>query len=368
MAFILLMGGVVQVYASDTLALRVKRNSDWAFYGTDSPTVKVALVNGKQVERDFNFLCRISDSAGKPLYELQQEGKVPPLDSSLLSFSFKAISPGFYNVGFCNNGKVVGGMNIAYEPEKIAVGNDSIAGDKGDFRSIAYKVALERRELKPQFSLLHNRNLSGREKNVYSFSMVSRGDCRVLGYAAFPKGKKLVPMLVTLVAEDERAGNPLADFTAPAGCAELVVYIAGRGRGEEKVLNMLTDMVLALDFAAQRAEIDKSAIFIQGAGSTASCAFVSSALSESIAGAFACSPDFSFFTGRYTLTSVGKNVSAPVLLGTGLQRDIVSLQECFSIFNAVTGVKEYFVDPSGSGIGRKQWRHMRDMFMLRLKD
>lgn len=360
------MGLGMQAFASDTLVCNIKRNSNWAFYGTDRPTAMLSLVNYRQIEREFNIVCNISDSKGNELYELAHKGSIPARDSSLLSFSFRSISPGFYNMSFSNNGKASGSMNISYEPDKILAGKDVQKGEKEDFLYFAHKVALERRDLKPQFVLLRNRDLSGRERNVYNFSMVSYGEETVTGYMAFPKGKKQLPVLVTLVPEEGRSGNVLGDFTAPEGCAELVVYLRKRGRLGERTAALLSDMLLAIDFVARREEIDNSSIFVQGTGYAGACAFVASVLDDGVAGSFVCSPDFSDFTGRYSESSVGKNVSAPVILGTGLQRDIAVLQECFSIYNNIPGDKEYFVDPSGTGIGRKEWKSVIDRVIKKL--
>lgn len=365
---IVLFGTVFQAQASDTLTYNIKRHGNWAFYGTDKPVAMVTLVNGRQIGVGFNLSCSVSNWQGKPLYELNQRGKVLARDSSSLSFSFKAMDPGFYNVRFSNNGVVVGGMNISYEPDRI--GYDTLEDDtgKGDFLHLAHLVALQRRDMNPQFSMLRNKDLSGSEKNVYNFSMVSRCDEKIMGYVAFPKGKKGLPMIVTLVAGESRSVNPLGDFTAPADCAELVVYVNRRGEGEDQLKNLLTDMLLAIDFAAQRVEIDKNSIYVQGEGYLAACAFVAGALYEGVAASFASSPDFSLLTEDYSIKSIAANVTSPILMGLGLQKDTRVLNESFSIYNKVYGVKEYFVDSSGEDIERGRWKYMRDIFMIRLKD
>lgn len=352
-------------YCSDTLTYNVRRTNDWAFYGTDNPTAEVVLYNSRKIPVPFDFSCDVMDFKGRGLYQLQQRGTVVATDSSQISFSFKTVEPGFYNMRMYNGGRYLSNMNVAYEPEKIG-DNGSVDGEKEDFGYLAVTVSVERRDLKPQFVMLRNKSLSGKEKNVYDFSMVSRGEEKVSGYVAFPRGKKGIPMMVSLVPVEDRGTNPLADFTASANSAELVVYLKQRGKGDEMLKNILTDVVLAIDFVAQRQEIDKSAIYVQGWGYAAACAFVASSMTDNVCASFASSPDFTLFTEKYNIGSIVNKVSAPVLLGMGLQEDVLRLQETFSIYNSVKGIKEYFINAGGDCVDRNRWKYVRDIFILRL--
>jgi cephalosporin-C deacetylase-like acetyl esterase len=198
--------------------------------------------------------------------------------------------------------------------------------------------------------------------------MVSRGNERVTGYFAAPKEKKEHPMIITLVPLEERSANPLADFTAPFESAEMVIYLKQRGYGDDVVKNLLTDMLLAMDFAFSREEIKKTQVYIQGKGFAAACAMVSSAMDDRIAGAFMESPNVSLLTASYSMESITKHIKAPLLLGTGLQKDTYSLQEIFSLFNSINAPKEYFVIPDSNTIPRDRWKYIRDVFILRTKD
>lgn len=354
----------VELYAADTLVCKVDRSSNWAFYGNDKPQARVILVNGRQVQRNFDFKCDIRDTEGNSLYELAQSGVVPPLDSIAVSFTFKTVSPGFYDMTLYNGERFIEDVVIAYEPEKIAY--DLAEGE--DFRYMAHQVALARRDIRPQYVMLLNRKLSGRERNVYDFTMVSRGDERVNGYISFPKGKKELKGMLTLVEKGHASDNPLADFTAPSDFVELVLYLNARGEGEEVIKNSFTDMLLALDFLSYRNEVDGSSIYVQGRGYAGMCAFVSSALAENVAGAIVSSPDFSHLTGKYSLSSISGNVSAPLLLGMGLQCNISNLQTVFSLYNKVGEKKEYFVDPHATELERNRWKYIKDIFIKRIRE
>ena len=89
---------------ADTLSCRILKENNWAFYGTESPTVKVSLGNGRKITEQYNIKCEIRDFLGTPLYDIAQTGSVAPLDSAQLSFTFKALQPGFYNVMLYNHG------------------------------------------------------------------------------------------------------------------------------------------------------------------------------------------------------------------------------------------------------------------------
>ena len=368
---LLFMQGFTMAMAADTLSCRILQENNWAFYGSDNPVVKVSLANSRKISGSYDLKCEVRDFLGNSLYDISQTGSVAPQDSSLLSFSFKALQPGFYNVVLYDGGRYLNRINVAKEPERSS---DALAehlaqkGATGDFVYLANTVALERRDIRPQYSILRSKELSGREKNVYNFSMVSRGDEKVTGYMAFPKGKKDLPLIITLVPMEERGANPLADFTAPAGCAEMVIYLKQRGDGTENVKNLLTDMLLGIDYAFMRPEIDARAIYVQGKGYGGACAMVSSAMEGRVAGAFMESPDVELLTGLYSIESIAHHIKAPLLLGTGLQRDVYELQEIFSIYNKVSAQKEYFVIPNSNGIPRDRWKYIRDIFMLRMRD
>lgn len=354
----------VESYASDTLVCKVDRSNNWAFYGSDRPEAIISLVNKRQVYKKFDFRCDIRDAQNRSIYELSQSGVVAPSDSAVLSFTFKTVAPGFYDMSLYNDDRFIEEVVIAYEPHKIGAQN----GGKENFIYFAHKVALERREIKPQFAIVRNRAMSGRERNVYDFSMVSSGDERVNGYIAFPKGKRGLKAMVTLVQEEKRNLNPLADFTAPNDFVELVLYTKARGIGEEIMKNYLTDMLLAIDFLSLREEVDKSGIYVQGAGYTGACAFVSSAMTDAVAGSIAAVPDFTLLTDKFSVESIADNVSSPLLLGTGLQRDVGFLEEIFSIYNKVKGVKEYFVNPRSDEIERNRWKYIKEIYIKRISD
>lgn len=356
---------------ADTLSCRILKENNWAFYGTESPTVKVSLGNGRKITEQYNIKCEIRDFLGTPLYDIAQTGSVAPLDSAQLSFTFKALEPGFYNVMLYNHGKFLSRVNLAKEPEKCPNALQQHLQEKvatGDFVYLANTIALQRRDLRPQFAIIKDKQLSGKEKNVYRFSMVSRGNERVTGYFAAPKEKKEHPLIITLVPLEERSANPLADFTAPFESAEMVVYLKQRGYGDDVVKNLLTDMLLAMDFAFNREEIRKTQVYLQGKGYAAACAMAASAMDDRIAGTFMESPDVSLLTASYSMESITKHIKAPLLLGTGLQRDTYSLQEIFSLYNSIKAPKEYFVVPDSKGIPRSRWKYVRDTFILRIQE
>ena len=352
----------VEAFAADTLVCNVKSVSDWAFYGSDKPSVVVSLVNMRKVQKAYDMRCEIRDSRNRPLYELGQRGIVSPVDSAEVSFTFKTVSPGFYDMLMYNGGRFIEDAVIAYEPEKIL---DTVGG-KEDFILFAHKIALERREIRPQYVMVRNKEMSGREKNVYDFSMITGGDESVKGYIAFPKGKKGLGAMLTLVQRESAQLNNLADFTAPQDFVEMVIYLDRRGTGDDVMHNYLTDMLLALDYLTQRDEIDKSSVYVQGSGYAGAAAFVASAMADAVAGSMASAPDFSLLTDKYSVESISRNVSAPVLMGAGLRNDADYLQSVFSIFNRVKGTKEYFVSPQSEEIERNRWKYIKDIFIKRL--
>lgn len=371
--FILCMflSAALSTFAADTVSYRIRQLENWAFYGTQNPTVELVAKNSRGVQMPLDIKCEIWGANGVSMYELSQKSTIPQMDSIALSFAFKTMSPGFYNAIFWQGAKMVRSVNIAYEPGKILPYNTPLPDDflpefSRDYTKMANQVALERRDLNPQYTLTRNKKLSGKEKNVYDFKMFSRGGKVVKGLAAFPKGKKGIAAMITFVPVENMNVNPLADFTAPSDMAELVIYISQNGDGEEYFKNLLTEVVLSIDFFAQRGEIDSSKIFTQGEGTGAVYAFLASTLDDNVAASFVATPDFRRFVESFTIESLVKKVSVPVLFGLGLQDKTAKLQDDFAIYNMVSSVKEYFIFPGIGSVERNQWKYIRDMFILRM--
>lgn len=360
----LAIGG--KALAADTLSYRIREINNWAFYGTQNPQVGIVANNDRGVPKNFQISCTIRDYRNMPLYELTQRGYVAPKDSSQMEYAFRTMQPGVYRVEFTDKGKYVSSVNIAYEPEKILPDSSFSNSAKVSFAKTADLASLERKDRNPQFTIARNKAMSGKEKNVYDFRMVSRGDEAITGYVAFPKGKSNLAAMMTLVMHGEQSVNPLADFTAPSNMVELVVYLKERGEGEEYFMNLFTDIIYCVDFLQGRKEVNKSRIFAQGSGMGGACSLVASALDERVAVSFAADPQMGKFTDTFTLESFTSRISAPVLLGMALQAPVYTLNENFTIYNKVSTAKEYFVFPAMDEVDRKQWRYIRDTFLLRL--
>ena len=369
--FLAYMSAAVSLYAADTVSYKIRRIENWAFYGIQNPTVLITASNPKGIYMPLNVKCEILDAYGRSLYELTQGGAIPPKDTLGMSYTFKTALPGVYNALFWREGEIAASVNIAYEPEKIVLEqlvDEEIPQFSRDFTKLANIVALERREHNPQFSIVRNKKLSGKEKNVYDFKMVSKDNKVVKGLVAFPKGKKEIPVMLTIVPVENMKENPLADFTAPAEMAEMVLYLSGRGNGEEYFKNILTDIILSVDFLAQRNEINPAKIYTQGEGFGAACSYVASALDERVAVSFVASPDFSQFTENFSVESLARKVKVPVLFGIGLQDRTSRIHESFALYNKVNVEKEYFIFPASTAVERNQWKYIRDTFIIRLAE
>ena len=350
--FLAYMSAAVSLYAADTVSYKLRRIENWAFYGTQNPTVYITVSNTKGVSRPLDIKCEILDAYGRSLYELSQGGTV-------------------YNALFWREDKVAAGVNIVYEPEKIVFEerkSEELPQFSRDFAKLANIVALERRGHNPKFSITRNKKFSGKEKNVYNFKMISRDKKVVDGLVAFPKGRKQLSAMLTLVPVENMKENPLADFTASANMVEMVLYIGGRGNGEEYFKNVLTDVILGIDFLAQRSEIDPKKIYTQGEGTGAAYSFAAPALDERVSVAFMASPDFSSFIDNFSVESMVRKVNVPVLFGIGLQDKASRINSAFAVYNKVGTEKEYFIFPTVDAVERNQWKYIRDTFIIRLAE
>ena len=58
----------LSAFDGDTLIYNIRKNKNWAFYGTEHPTAQVALVNERKITEKFGFSCKVEESKGKCLY------------------------------------------------------------------------------------------------------------------------------------------------------------------------------------------------------------------------------------------------------------------------------------------------------------
>ena len=369
-AIAIFLSAALHLFAADTVSYKIRKIENWAFYGWQYPTVQVVAANERGVHRQLNLKCEILNYNGRSLYELIQLGTVNPKDSLDMAFSFKTLTPGFYNALFWDNGRVVKSVNIAYEPEKIVSTEhfrDSLPVSDRNFNRVVEGVNVEKGKLSRQFSAVKNKRLSGKEKTVYDFKMTSREGKVVKGYVAVPRQGKKFPAMITYVPVEVRNENPLADFTARGDMIEMVLYMGERGNGETYFWNTATDISLAIEYIMMRKDVDPAAVYTQGERAGAAFSVISSAIDNRIKVSFGTTPDFSRFIEYFTPESLAANVSAPVLLGLGLQDKTIRLQEDFAVYNSIKGVKEYFIFPQSDDVERKKWKYIRDTFLLRLK-
>lgn len=356
------------MYAADTVSYKLGRIENWVFYGTSYPVAELVVANGSGVQKAIDLSCEVLDCNGSSLYELRQKSILSAYDSVSLAFSFKTLVPGFYTAVFRDGGKVVNSFNMAYEPDKIKSDVILLHSDsdlQGDFSGIIESVLRGKSSRPGGVSVVRNKKLSGKEKNVYDFKFFSADGEPVNGFLALPKGKKGLQAMVTLVAEEDKKENPLAEFTANKDMVELLLYIKGRGEGKEYFKNVFTDILLATEYLAQRKEVDPASIYTQGNGICGAFSSLSSALCKGVAISFATSPDYSRFVEHFTVESLVCNVSSRVLVGYGLQEDAKQLQRNFAIYNNIPASKEYFVFPDSNSVERNKWRYIRDTFIKR---
>lgn len=368
---VIFLSAALSLYAADTVSYKVRQLENWAFYGTQYPTVQMVASNDRGVFKKLDLKCEILDYNGRSLYELVQLGTLNPKDSLDMAFSFKTLKPGFYNALFWSEGRIVNSVNISYEPEKIISTEhfiDSLPVSDRDFARVIKEAEKEKGMLSRQFSVIKNKRMSGKEKNVYDFKMVSRGGKVIKGYVAVPRSGKNFPAMITYVPLEGRSENPLADFTARADMLEMVLYMGDRGEGEEYFWNTTVDISLAIEYIFQRKDVDPFKVYTQGDRIGAAFSTISSAIDNRIKVSFGTTPDFSRFIGYFSPESLAKNVTAPLLFGIGLQDKAIRLQEDFAVYNNIKSIKEYFIFPAGENVERNKWKYIRDTFLLRLAE
>jgi len=312
--------------------------------------------------------------------------------------------PGFYTYSchlLLENGQeVINSMNIGYEPEKI---KPSLT--KGNnFDSFWEKSKSELQSIDPKYKITRQNHVSELNIDLYFVEMLSLGEVKVTGWLEVPKKKGKYPALLIVPGYTSNM-NPVLKYE------DMVVFSfnprnhgdseEGPYAGEELWVRGLDDKetyyyrgaymdcLQALNFLAERKEVDNTNIAVWGGSQGGGFSFMLAAMDDRIAYCVADIPwlcDWvkyfktthweeidewmykkpernwtSMLTtlGYFDTMNMAEKIQCPVLMGIGLQDPVCPPATSFATYNYIPGDKEYIVYPQAEhGLGEEHWNYV----------
>jgi Acetyl esterase (deacetylase) len=144
--------------------------------------------------------------------------------------------------------------------------------------------------------------------------------------------------------------------------SELVVFV----KKEWKYLyvnEIVASTIKCVNYISSVKDLNKDKIFVQGSGVAGAYAFVACSASEKLKAGIIENPIFDNFLNQFSIDTFAEKLNAPILLGFGLQNNVVDLQKIFSVYNNVKVKKEYYGFPTSKNILPDEWKIIKKNFL-----
>ena len=313
-------------------------------------------------------------------------------------------NPGFYNYT-CNitlsEGRVIKhSMYIGYDPENIKPNLTK----QDDFNDFWERAVSELEGIDPQYKITSQSHDSGLDIDLYFVEMQSLNNVKVTGWLEVPKKKGLYPALLRVPGYTSNmkpvlqyddmvifSFNPRSHGDSGEGPfpgQELWV----RGLDSEETYyyrGAYMDCLRALDFLAEREEVDNDRIAVWGGSQGGGFSFMIAAMDNRVDYCVADIPWLCDWVKYFETThweeidewmylkperdwnsmlrtlsyfdtkNMASQISSKVLMGIGLQDPVCPPATSFATYNYIKSEKEYIVYPQAEhGLGEKHWSHV----------
>jgi cephalosporin-C deacetylase-like acetyl esterase len=374
-------GELVEVYAviKNSSDLNLKGHIHWAIETDEQAPLKHTIIPFSiEPEKEIHSFC--------PVYEFSD--------------------PGFYSYKteiILDNGQTIErSMNIGYDPEKIK----PALTRNPDFDTFWQKASSELGSIDPEFKAILQNQESNLNIDLYFVEMQSLDNIKVTGWLEVPKKRGKYPALLrvpgytsnmkpTLKYDDMviLSFNPRGHGDSdegPFSGEELWV----RGLDDKETYfyrGAYMDCLRALDFLAEREEVDTDNIAVWGGSQGGGFSFMIAAMDDRVDYCVADIPwlcDWvKYFKtthwqeidewmyqksqrnwasmlstlGYFDTMNMAEKIRCPVLMGIGLQDPVCPPATSFATYNYIPGEKEYIVYLRAEhGLGQKHWNHVYD--------
>ncbi len=371
--------GICSAYGQSDVVYKIEEGYDRMFYNTNNPKIEIKVRNKeKYLGYASDVCCKVETYDGEPVYEFFQKYYIGPGDSTVLGFSFR-VNPGFYRVVLEKNGEAIEKAVMGYEPELLGKSENSplVINGKEQFaqRGDSLDKFIAEQRWNNSLNLLKGvpmkatvekvKKIKGKLRNIYKVRLCSVGNVVIEGYYAEPKANGVYPVVVTCTDKNEKIWMP--DGNSYGDRVDFVISPRSTGvRNEEYYFNLCMDVIRAVDFVAQRKEVDLKNIYLGGRGLGGVLSVGAAALDDRVAAVAVYAPGMltESVLGTepvYDIRKIAGKVKCPVLMGVGLEDEICAPYVSFGIYNTLECTKEYyvFVDKHSEPA---LWRELADNF------
>jgi cephalosporin-C deacetylase-like acetyl esterase len=366
-------------------------DNDWTFTDT-APSAEVTVKNPTAAEVSFKLICDVYTDVKEAFDKKEVEITLAPGESRKETFTLENAQPDFYRyyidlaAGAVTRNKFC--RVIAYKPGEIPVTVDA----KPDFWEFWDAAIAELANTEPDFKVTQRSSTTSRI--VYDVEMTSLGGYLLKGYYSVPNKAGTFPAIVLsngygVAATISDRNDDYIEFnynvrgqgisnTSPFSEDWVVAGLSDKATYYYR--NAYMDALRAVDFVCSRPEVNRKLLFAEGSSQGGALTYVIGALDRRVKGIVPEIPFMSDFENYYLIkmnTGIDKwpmnlidaygnshsltheqvfetlsyfdlknmmeKVTAPVLMGIGLQDPVCPPHINFAAYNRVTSEKEYHV-------------------------
>lgn len=331
--------------------------------------------------------------------------QIPKGETDTLEFQISALSPGFYKCFVTDDGNLIKRFNIGYEPTNIV----SLPDARADFDQFWQDALTELSTVAPNYTMVENKELSGKRRRVYDVAMQSLGGDTIRGQLYVPVKKGKYPALIYYNGYGSKPWEMNADDNPER--VELVTGVRGQmfnepynkygdwirynlgDPGNYYYRGAFMDTVRFLDFVEQLDCVDTSRIYAEGGSQGGALTLAAAALGGNrLKSIFVYVPFLSDYPDYFKIApwpksavmeaaqekglshdevyrclsyfdikNLARRIECPVLMAIGLQDPICPPHTNLSSYNLITSPKELIIFPTCEhGVVWDEWAPRRE--------
>lgn len=395
---------------ADNLRIEVPTVNDWWWNAPETPEITVCVSDtvGNPAPSTLRVTVAPDLDKNNPIIALTQEVMPAPGKTQQLKFAFPTLQPGFYSCTVYDGDKPGKQFWIGYEPQNVV----SLPDPQADIDAFWQRAVDELAQVPAEYTLKEIPEKSGKKRKTYQVGILSLGGDTIKGYVTIPVKKGKYPVHIYYNGYGAEPWTPDAD-----GRPEWIeLNIFARGQGLDKPTNKYGDWIQhelgnpekyyyrgafmdclrALDFVEELPQADTRNVFAEGGSQGGAFTLAAAALDpkkrlKAIAPYIPFLSDYPHYfeivdwpaypvkakaaelgltpaqmyrnLSYFDLKNLARRITAPVLMGVGLQDPTCPPHTNFSSFNLINSEKEFKIYPEcGHTVVYDDWNPRREAF------
>lgn len=383
---------------------------DWWWNAPEVPTLTVNVTDtvGNQSPATVKLVLTPDVPGMTPQISMSQQVLTRKGETKNLVFSFPELTPGFYRCTVSDDGNPGKSFWIGYEPQNVV----SLPDSQPDFDEFWAKAIDELAQIPAAYTMTVIPEKSGKKRKTYEVHVPSVAGDTIKGYATIPVKKGKYPVHIYYNGYGVDPWNVDAD--ARPDWIEVIMWTRGQGLDESTnkygdwiqsglespdtyyYRNAFMDCLRTLDFVEQLPQADTGRIYAEGGSQGGAFTLAAASLDPkkrlraiapyvpflsdypdyfelvewpgiSVKGKAAqigMPPAEMYRTMSYfDLKNLARRITAPVLMGVGLQDPTCPPHTNFSSFNLINSEKDFIIYPEcGHTVVYDDWNPRREAF------